>query len=178
MSKDSSKYDKLTQREHVLVRSDTYVGSIECTDEEHWIYDEEKNKMKKKTIKFTPGFLKIFDEILVNSADASQNDKTCDTIKIEYNKEEGYISVWNNGDNGIPIEEHEKHKMLIPTMIFGELLTGSNFDDTAERTTGGRNGLGAKLVNIFSTKFIVEIIDGKRKKKIYSRMVRKYVCSW
>jgi len=165
MSKDSSKYDKLTQREHVLVRSDTYVGSIECTDEEHWIYDEEKNKMKKKTIKFTPGFLKIFDEILVNSADASQNDKTCDTIKIEYNKEEGYISVWNNGDNGIPIEEHEKHKMLIPTMIFGELLTGSNFDDTAERTTGGRNGLGAKLVNIFSTKFIVEIIDGKRKKK-------------
>ncbi len=165
MSKNSSKYDKLTQREHVLVRPDTYVGSIECTDEEHWIYDDENNKMKKKLIKFTPGFLKIFDEILVNSADASQNDKTCDTIKVEYNKEEGYISVWNNGDNGIPIEEHEKHKMLIPTMIFGELLTGSNFDDTTERTTGGRNGLGAKLVNIFSTKFIIEIIDGKRKKK-------------
>jgi len=165
MSKDSSKYDKLTPREHVLVRSDTYVGSIECTDEEHWIYDEENNKMKKKIIKFTPGFLKIFDEILVNSADASQNDKSCDTIKVEYNKEEGFISVWNNGDNGIPIEEHEKHKILIPSMIFGELLTGSNFDDTTERTTGGRNGLGAKLVNIFSTRFIVEIIDGKRKKK-------------
>jgi DNA topoisomerase-2 len=165
MSKDSSKYDKLTQREHVLVRPDTYVGSIECTDEEHWIYDEEKNKMLKKNIKFTPGFLKIFDEILVNSADASQNDKTCDTIKVEYNKDEGYISVWNNGENGIPIEEHEKHKMLIPTMIFGELLTGSNFDDTTERTTGGRNGLGSKLVNIFSTRFIIEIVDSKRKKK-------------
>ena len=45
--------------------------------------------MKRKEIKFTPGFLKIFDEILVNAADASQNDKTCDTIKVEYNKEEG-----------------------------------------------------------------------------------------
>ena len=165
MSKDSSKYDKLTQREHVMVRSDTYVGSIECTDEDHWIYDEEKNKMKKKTIKFTPGFLKIFDEVLVNAADASQNDKTCDTVKVEYNKEEGYISIWNNGDAGIPIEEHEKHKTLIPSMIFGELLTGSNFDDSTERTTGGRNGLGAKLANIFSNRFIVEIVDEKRKKK-------------
>jgi len=165
MSKDSSKYDKLTQREHVLVRSDTYVGSIECTDEDHWIYDEEKNKIKKKTIKFTPGFLKIFDEVLVNAADASQNDKSCDTVKVEYNKEEGYISVWNNGDAGIPIEEHEKHKTLIPSMIFGELLTGSNFDDSTERTTGGRNGLGAKLANIFSNRFIVEIVDEKRKKK-------------
>ena len=165
MSKDSSKYDKLTQREHVLVRSDTYVGSIECTEEDHWIFDEEKNKIKKKNIKFTPGFLKIFDEVLVNAADASQNDKTCDTVKVEYNKEEGYISVWNNGDAGIPIEEHEKHKTLIPSMIFGELLTGSNFDDSTERTTGGRNGLGAKLANIFSYRFIVEIVDEKRKKK-------------
>ena len=84
---NSNKYDKLTQREHVLVRSDTYVGSIESTDEHHWIYDEIKNKINKKNIKFTPGFLKIFDEVLVNAADASQNDKSCDTIKIEYNKE-------------------------------------------------------------------------------------------
>lgn len=165
MSKNSTKYNKLTQREHVLVRPDTYIGSIENTEEEHWIYNETQDIMVKKHIRFTPGFLKIFDEILVNAADASQNDKTCDTIKIEYNKEEGYISVWNNGDNGIPIEMHEEHKMLIPTMIFGELLTGSNFDDTVERTTGGRNGIGSKATNIFSTRFIVEIGDAKNKKK-------------
>ena len=40
MSKVSIKYDKLSQREHVLVRSDTYVGSIETSDESHWIYDD------------------------------------------------------------------------------------------------------------------------------------------
>jgi len=28
--------------------------------------------------------------------------------------------------------------------------------------TGGRNGYGAKLANIFSTKFVVETCDGKR----------------
>lgn len=165
MSKDTLKYDKKTPREHVLIRPDTYIGSVEITEEEHWIYNEETKFIDKKKIKFSPGFLKIFDEVLVNASDASQNDKTCDTIKVEYNKEEGFISVWNNGDVGIPVEMHPEHKMYVPSMIFGELLTGSNFDDTQERTTGGRNGLGSKLGNIFSTRFIVEVVDAKRKKK-------------
>jgi len=160
---NTKKYEKLTQREHVLVRPDTYMGSIESTQEELWVFDDDK--IVKKNITFTPAFLKIFDEILVNASDHAQNDKTCDTIKVEYNKEEGFISIWNNGDNGIPVEEHPDHKMMIPSMIFGELLTGSNFDDTEKRTTGGRNGLGSKITNIFSTKFIIEIVDSKKNKK-------------
>lgn len=43
---------------------------------------------------------------------------------------------------GIPIQIHSKHKKYIPELIFGELLTGSNFDDTVAKVTGGRNGLG------------------------------------
>jgi len=50
-------------------------------------------------------------------------------------------------------------------MIFGQLLTSSNYDDQEKKTTGGRNGYGAKLANIFSTKFIVETADSKNKKK-------------
>jgi DNA topoisomerase-2 len=46
-------------------------------------------------------------------------------------------------------------------MIFGHLLTGSNFDDDIKRVTGGRNGYGAKLTNIFSNEFIVDsVCDG------------------
>jgi DNA topoisomerase-2 len=119
----------------------------------------------KETITYTPGLLKIFDEVIVNARDASISDETCDTIKVEYNKEEGYISVWNNGDIGIPVEEHPEHKVLVPSMIFGELLTSSNYNDDEKRITGGRNGYGSKVSNIFSTKFIVDIIDVKRKKK-------------
>ena len=36
---------------------------------------------------------------------------------------------------------------------------GSNFDDDEKKTTGGRNGYGAKLANIFSKKFTVECAD-------------------
>ena len=160
---DTLKYDKKTPREHVLIRPDTYVGDTEPSIEPLYVVNEDK--IIKENVNFTPGFLKIVDELLVNARDASVNDKSCDTIKVEYNIEEGYISVWNNGDKGIPIEEHPEHKMLVPTMIFGELLTSSNYNDDEERTTGGRNGYGSKLANIFSTKFIIEIVDAKRHKK-------------
>ena len=162
---EAEKYDKKTPREHVLLRPDTYVGDIEPTTEDMWIYSEENSRMIKNKITYTPGFLKIFDEVLVNARDAAENDPSCDTIKVEYNIEKGYISVWNNGDIGIPVEEHPVHKMLVPTMIFGELLTSSNYDDSEERTTGGRNGLGAKLASIFATSFIVEVDDAKRNKR-------------
>ncbi len=162
---EAEKYDKKTPREHVLIRPDTYVGDIEPTTESMWVYSEKTGKMSKEEITYTPGFFKVFDELLVNARDASENDKSCDTIKVEYNVEEGYISVWNNGDIGIPVEEHPTHKMLVPTMIFGELLTSSNYNDEEERTTGGRNGYGSKLCNIFATKFIVEVDDAKRGKR-------------
>ena len=160
---DAAKYDKKTPREHVLLRPDTYIGDVDSTKEMMWIVND--NKIIKKEITYTPGFYKIFDEISVNARDASVNDNTCDMIKIEYNIEEGYISVYNNGDIGIPVEMHPEHKVLVPSMIFGELLTSSNYDDNEDRTTGGRNGYGAKLASIFSTIFIVEIDDMKRGKR-------------
>ena len=168
---DAEKYNKIGQVEHILLRPDTYIGDIEQTTELMWIYNkesienEELPKIIKDAITYTPGFRKVFDELLVNARDASENDPTCDTIKVNYNMDEGYISVYNNGDIGIPVEEHPVHKILVPTMIFGELLTSSNYDDSEARTTGGRNGYGSKCANIFSTRFIVEIDDAKRGKR-------------
>lgn len=54
---------------------------------------------------------------------------------------------------------------MVPELVFGQLLTGSNFNDKIAKVTGGRNGYGAKLANIFSKQFTVEIIDSKRKVK-------------
>ena len=51
---------------------------------------------------------------------------------------------------------HTTEKMYVPELIFGTLLTSSNYDDEQKKVTGGRNGYGAKLCNIFSTEFTVE----------------------
>ena len=43
-------------------------------------------------------------------------------------------------------------------------MTGSNFSDEDAKTTGGRNGFGAKLCNVFSTQFTIETYDKSVKK--------------
>ena len=57
-------YQKKTQLEHILLRPDTYVGSIEETTKQMWVYDDESEAIVCKTITFVPGLYKIFDEIL------------------------------------------------------------------------------------------------------------------
>ncbi len=57
-------YQRKTQLEHILLRPDTYVGSVEETTETMWVYDAEREAIVKKQITFVPGLYKIFDEIL------------------------------------------------------------------------------------------------------------------
>lgn len=87
-----------------------------------------------------------------------------DTIKVTIDRKENFISIQNNG-KGIPITEHKEEKCYVPELIFGHLLTSSNYNDDEKKVTGGRNGYGAKLCNIFSTEFIVETGDKERKLK-------------
>ncbi|KAI8920016.1 DNA topoisomerase [Powellomyces hirtus] len=149
-------YQKKTQLEHILIRPDTYIGSIESQTVPMWVYEDDKMVYRDTT--YVPGLYKIFDEIIVNAADNKVRDPTMDTIKVNIDKENSTISVYNNG-RGIPIEMHSKEKVYVPELIFGHLLTSSNYDDDEKKVTGGRNGYGAKLCNIFSKEFIVETAD-------------------
>ena len=90
-------------------------------------------------------------------------------LKVTIDIENKSISVYNDG-KGIPIEMHATEKIWIPELIFGQLLTSSNYDDDEAKVTGGRNGYGAKLANIYSTEFIVETAsskEGKRYKQVF-----------
>ncbi|KAL8262386.1 hypothetical protein R6Q59_023735 [Mikania micrantha] len=159
-------YQKKTQLEHILLRPDTYIGSIEKHEQTLWVW--ENDQMVKRLISYVPGLYKIFDEILVNAADNKQRDPKMDTVKVNIDVEKNLISVYNNGD-GIPVEIHQEEKVYVPELIFGHLLTSSNYDDSIKKTTGGRNGYGAKLANIFSTEFTIETADGKRN-RIYKQV--------
>jgi len=160
---------KLTQHEHILLRPDSYVGSLEVQREWVWVYAQQKQKMEQVHMNYVPGLYKIFDEILVNAADNFERDpehQNC--IKVEINEKEGMVSVENNGQ-GLPVEMHKEHNMYVPEMVFGHLLTSDNYDDDEKKTTGGRNGYGAKLTNIFSKRFEIECVDQARGKKYHQR---------
>lgn len=151
-----NKYQKLTDREHVLHRPYMYVGSTEPHTGDHHLFDGTDVNLKKVT--YNPAFLKIFDEIISNSVDEHRKNPKLNEIRITFNLDSGEIIVWDNG--GIPIKKHPVHKEWIPEMIFSNLKAGSSFDDTKNRDTAGTNGVGATLTNIFSTKFSVKTCDG------------------
>jgi DNA topoisomerase-2 len=162
----ASNYKKLSQLEHVLQLPDTYIGSIETQQESRWIYDETSGKLSHKTIDFNPGFYKIFDEIIVNARDAlvrtQENAKKTPIkhIDVTVGKVGSVftISVKNDGD-GITTDIHPEYKVAVPELIFGNLLTSSNYNKEEEKIVGGKNGYGAKLTNIFSNRFEVKTRD-------------------
>mmetsp|Transcript_42533 Transcript_42533/g.77927 ORF Transcript_42533/g.77927 Transcript_42533/m.77927 type:complete len:1238 (-) Transcript_42533:257-3970(-) len=158
-------YQKKTQVEHILLRPDTYVGSVEWQDDQLWVWNDKKGQMEYRGISYVPALYKIFDEILVNAADNLQRDPKMNAIKVDIDAKKGRIKVWNNG-KGLPVEIHKKHKVFVPELVFGHLLTSDNYDDSERKVTGGRNGYGAKLTNIFSTKFVIETCD---KGKVYKQ---------
>ncbi|TPX44377.1 hypothetical protein SeLEV6574_g04534 [Synchytrium endobioticum] len=166
-------YQKKTQLEHILLRPDTYIGSVENHTQQMWVY--EQGKMVHRNVTFVPGLYKIFDEILVNAADNKTRDASMDVIKVTIDREHNRIAVYNTG-RGIPIEIHKEEKVYVPELIFGHLLTGSNYDDNEKKLVGGRNGYGAKLCNIFSTEFIIETASsasGKKYKQVFTNNMSK-----
>ena len=165
---NSKKYVKMDPIEHVLLRSDMYVGSNKAQkiNEFVCIKEEDIYKILRKEISVSPAILRIFIEILSNATDNVERSRAagipCSYIKVSINKETGETSVINDGDI-IPIEINPVEKVYNHSLIFGQLLTGSNYDDEEERLISGRNGLGATCCNIFSSKFTVKGVDPNNK---------------
>ena len=166
----AEQYEKKELRQHIYDTPDTYVGGIDKINEVLPILND--NKIVFKEIEYIPALLNIFNEILVNARDQivrlqgmkdQENIIQVSQIKINFN-EDNSITIQNDG-NGITIKKHEKEKIYIPQLIFGELLTSSNYKKDEKRIVGGKNGYGAKLANIFSQEFTIETVDHINKLK-------------
>uniref|UniRef100_A0A6C0KGZ7 DNA topoisomerase (ATP-hydrolyzing) n=1 Tax=viral metagenome TaxID=1070528 RepID=A0A6C0KGZ7_9ZZZZ len=174
-----SKYKSLDQRSHVLHRPDMYIGTVKNNVHDYYAAmtsedDDEKENITitKKNGVLNQGLHRIFIEILSNSIDnvwrSSLTDTKCTKIKVDID-DEGRITVWNDGLT-IPVEIDNVSGLYNPELVFGKLLTSSNYDDEEERMTSGRNGLGSKATNIFSKEFSVKLFDPSTSKQ--------YVQTW
>ena len=171
-AQELAKYQKMSDKEHILKKPDTYIGSIEMTEAETFVYDSATSSIVQRPIHYIPGLYKLFDEGAVNSRDhfvrqeqAIRDAKpgalpvTCIEFEIG---DDGIISITNDG-NGIDVAQHPEHKLWIPEMIFGHLRTSTNYDENKkEKIVGGKNGFGFKLVLIWSSWGRVETVDHVR----------------
>jgi len=170
----NTKYENLSYRDHVRLRTGMYVGSKETTENTLWVLNKESNELEKQVLKYSIAMYNVIDEIIVNGIDHIQRTSTikgknkCDTIKLNFNKDTGVISVWNNGE-GIIVEKFKDQDYYIPEMIFSKEMSGSNFSSDDSKISAGMNGSGAKITNILSKEFIVETTDLKNKLNYYQK---------
>ena len=162
------------------------VNTDESTETEDTKNTDNSNSTSKlhivnKEFEYVPGLRSIIEEILVNAFDnmnrVNQKNavegkklKKVSYIKVFVNREKGEIAIENDGE-GIDVVMHPTEKIYVPEMIFGNLLTSGNYNKEEEKITGGKNGYGAKLTNIFSTYFKIETVDRHRKLK-YAQVYR------
>lgn len=158
------RYKKLDHISHILKRPDTYIGSIFPLETSTFIVSLD-GEVSWSNLTYSPALLKIFDEVIQNCYDHSKRPegKHINKIDVTINQITGEITVTDNG--GIPVAKHPDLGQYIPDMIFGELMSGENYneDEGQEREGAGTNGLGSKLTNIYSTQFKVETADGKNR---------------
>ena len=157
MKKIEDKYKVLNHIDHILLRPQTYLGSNKPHTSLKWILVG--GQMKREEITYVPSFLKVFDEIITNSVDESKRNPLLNKIEVNLDMKSGIISVKDSG--GIPVVIHKDHNKYVPEVIFGNLMSGSNYDDSEDRIGAGTNGYGAKLTNVFSKQFSISTCDGK-----------------
>ena len=164
-------YQKKTEKEHILSNPDTYIGSVDNSDTDIWVYDTDSPtpKIAHRQILYNPGLFKLFDEAIVNCRDhvirmVQKKGTPVTYIHVTVDDVTGRITMTNDGD-GVDVEKHPEHNTWIPELIFAHLRTSTNYDKTEKKIVGGKNGLGACLILIWSTEAQIETVDSTRKLK-------------
>jgi DNA gyrase/topoisomerase IV subunit B len=159
-------YKGLSDKKHIYQITDTYIGSDEQTEREEWVFRFAKNQLEKRKITVSQAVERLFLEILSNAGDNSFSSRNSgvDPGEINIIMSESRITV-RNGGLPIPVEINKEMNLYAPEMIFGVLRTSANYDPSVIRMGCGRNGFGAKLVNIFSKEFNIDVGDNIRKKR-------------
>ena len=168
-------YDKKELKEHILFAPDTYAGGADLITEPLGVFED--GKIFTKDTEYIPVVFNMWNEIIVNARDQivrlqdRPDSFQVTKIKINFDDKTGRWTIYNDGES-IPVEKHSKENMYKPQLIFGELLTSSNYKAGEKKIVGGKNGYGAKITNIFSTEFSIETQDHIRKKN-YQQTFRK-----
>eukprot|EP00762_Andalucia_godoyi_P008192 ANDGO_07423.mRNA.1 DNA topoisomerase 2 len=160
-SSSTSRVQILDHRVHILTRPDTYVGALTVKPVEAWIFDLNTRCMvKNPNVQVSPALLKIFDEVLVNASDFAVQEPRVTEIRVTIDRSTDSIAVYNNGGCVELQPHHQRTDLHVPEVVFAEFMSTSNFEDNTARVVGGRNGYGAKLANVFSSQFSVDLCDG------------------
>ena len=155
-----NKTKSLTQREHVLARTEMYLGSTDLTQENQLIFKD--GKISNMMVEYYPILVTMVREIINNSIDEFIRTNGDFSNRIEITIENNEITVIDNG-RGIPSEIELKSGLPSPVTCVTSLNAGGNFSHDSTSKCQGKNGVGSSCVNCASKSFILTTSDGKIK---------------
>lgn len=166
-----TKYTMKNDIQHVLECPDVYIGDVNSDERLEYVYNE-NGMIEQKLVKVPEVLVRIFTEVLTNAVDNVERSKRskirCTTIEVDVDVETGVTTISNDGQV-VPIVQVSPNdgdeRMYVHSMIFGHLRTSSNYG-ADRRDLSGKNGVGVKCTNIFSTRFSVTGVDPVNKLKL------------
>lgn len=165
-------YKSLSDIEHVLIRPEVYVGNVTTRYISDYVWSEADQKMRlREKLPYNEGLIKVLFEVIDNAIDNTFRTPNGTTI-IDVTINNDTFTVRNNGV-GIPVEKMKGSDLYIPTTVFGQLRSGSNFND--DRESIGTFGLGVKLSNILSKSFSVTCNDAVNG-LVFTQQWRNHMC--
>lgn len=184
--RDTSDYRNYSTKVQAYEISDMWIGSDKPRKFQTYVLplfngkeeiEKDARKFVEKNLTVPEGVVRIFLEIVSNAVDnvIASLQAGVNPGKIEILVDEKTISVKNYGlhipvkkmgvkkNAGkavmVPFEKGMKNPVYPPEFIFGQFRTSSNYDKMVVRYGCGRNGVGAKITNLFSHRFKVVVED-------------------
>jgi len=149
----------LSDRDHILHRPATYIGSMSYENFEGFIFNNETQKFEYKQYQKIQAFEKIISEILDNCVDEALRTNFEYANLIEINIENNNKIIIKDNGRGVPITNiiDDKGKKISQLQAaFTKARAGSNFSND-NRQTIGTNGVGSFCCAVFSKYFEVKV---------------------
>jgi DNA topoisomerase-2 len=155
----AQQYQWLSAREHVLKRTSMYAGSTIPGPHATHVIDMVEGRAVRRDVEvhLSAALLKVADEVIVNACDNKVRCPEQKYIKTLFGKD-GVFEVSNDGKT-IPITLWPGTSRYTVEILFGEMMSGENFNDEAGRTGGGLHGVGVKIAAILAEWFEVSCVN-------------------
>lgn len=171
---DSSTYGYIPEIPRLYLRSHIFGGSHIREPRKVYVYNRSTKHFELRTITTPKLQERVYLEIVSNAIDNAFKSQRMgfECTSLDITMDSDTISIKSKGVP-VPVDIHSFFYNQIDNvgnrnfgtcaeLIFGVIGAGGNSDDSIAKQGGGQNGYGAKLTNVFSRFFEVEIGDNIR----------------